>query len=189
NSELAIKHTVENAVSKSNNIQEKTRKNSSNNKWLEENKKSPKKKRPAPVKSKPTPELLKPDKKLANFTKPMLAKETDKAFDDKNWLFEIKWDGYRAVAEKNKKDIRLYSRNGLDFSSTYPVITDQLQEIREEVIIDGEIVVLNDNGQPDFQMLQLYSENQHRPVQYQVFDLLELNGQNTTGLTLLERKE
>ena len=51
----------------------------------------------------------------------MLAKETDKPFDDKDWLFEIKWDGYRAIAEKRKKEILLYSRNGLNFKNTYPI--------------------------------------------------------------------
>ncbi len=61
----------------------------------------------------------------------MLAKETDTPFDDKDWLFEIKWDGYRAIAEKTKSSILLYSRNGLNFFSTYPVIIDQLSKVTE----------------------------------------------------------
>ncbi len=119
----------------------------------------------------------------------MLAGETENPFDDKEWLFEIKWDGYRAICEKTKGDILLYSRNGLNFLPTYPVIADQLKNIDEEVIIDGEIVVLNDEGQPDFQLLQYYAENKNRPVRYYVFDLLKLNGQDTTGFALLDRKE
>ncbi len=119
----------------------------------------------------------------------MLAKQTDTAFDDKDWLFEIKWDGYRAIAEKNKKDILLYSRNGISFNQTYPIVADQLKDIEADAILDGEIVVLNDEGKPDFQLLQHYSENQDHPIQYQVFDLLELNGHDTTELTLIERKE
>jgi bifunctional non-homologous end joining protein LigD len=119
----------------------------------------------------------------------MFAGETENSFDDKDWLFEIKWDGYRAIAEKNHNDILLYSRNGLNFLPTYPIVADQLKNIKEDVIIDGEIVVLNDEGQPDFQLLQYYSENKNRPIQYYIFDLLKLNGHDTTGLSLLERKE
>jgi bifunctional non-homologous end joining protein LigD len=119
----------------------------------------------------------------------MLAKETEKPFDDKDWLFEIKWDGYRAVAEIRDKEILLYSRNGLNFSAKFPIVADQLKSIKSNAVIDGEIVVLNEEGKPDFQLLQHYSENQDRPIQYYVFDLLELNGQDTTGLTLVERKE
>lgn len=119
----------------------------------------------------------------------MLAKESAKVFDDPEWLFEIKWDGYRAVAEKRKQDILLYSRNGLSFKDTYPIVVDQLKKINADVVLDGEIVVLNDKGTPDFQFLQHYSENHHRPIQYYVFDLLQLNGKDTTSLSLIERKE
>jgi bifunctional non-homologous end joining protein LigD len=97
------------------------------------------------------------ERKVDKFIKPMLAKEIHSAFDDKGWLFEIKWDGYRAIAEKNKKNILLYSRNGLNFHSTYPIVIEQLQKIKTDAILDGEIVVLNDEGQPDFQFLQHYS--------------------------------
>jgi bifunctional non-homologous end joining protein LigD len=119
----------------------------------------------------------------------MLAKETDKPFDDKDWVFEIKWDGYRAITEKTEDKILLYSRNGLSFLSTYPIVADQLLRIKEDVIVDGEIVVLNNEGKPDFQLLQHYAENQDKPIQYYIFDLLRLNGHDTTGLTLLQRKE
>jgi bifunctional non-homologous end joining protein LigD len=119
----------------------------------------------------------------------MLASETKDPFDDEKWLFEIKWDGYRAIAEKNDNGILLYSRNGLSFLETYPVVGNQLNNIKEDAIIDGEIVVLNDKGEPDFQLLQHYSENKDRPIQYYIFDLLRLNGHDISGLSLLERKE
>jgi bifunctional non-homologous end joining protein LigD len=128
-------------------------------------------------------------KKISAYIEPMLAKETAEAFDDKGWLFEIKWDGYRAIAEKKKSKILLYSRNGLDFTETYPVVVDQLKKVKTDAVLDGEIVVLNDEGKPDFQFLQHYSENQNRPIQYYVFDLLELNGKDTTSLPLIDRKE
>ncbi len=126
---------------------------------------------------------------MTDFVKPMLARQAEKAFDDKDWLFEIKWDGYRAIANKSKKEILLYSRNGLNFQQTYPIVVDQLKKIKAQAIVDGEIVVLNDEGKPDFQFLQHYSENQNRPIQYHIFDLLELSGKDTTGLSLIERKE
>jgi bifunctional non-homologous end joining protein LigD len=120
----------------------------------------------------------------------MLAGEIENPFDDEEWLFEIKWDGYRAIAEKNNNnEIRLYSRNGLNFLQNYPVVANQLKKIKEEATIDGEIVVLNDEGNPDFQFLQHYSENKSRPIQYYVFDLLKLKGHDITGLPLLERKK
>ncbi len=118
-----------------------------------------------------------------------MAKETSQPFDDKDWLFEIKWDGYRAISEIRKDKILLYSRNGLNFQLTYPIVVNQLNKIKEDVVLDGEIVVLGDDGKPDFQFLQHYSENQNRPIQYCVFDLLELNGKNTKALPLLDRKE
>ncbi len=118
----------------------------------------------------------------------MLAKETDVPFDDKDWLFEIKWDGYRAICEKNKNDILLYSRNGISFLSSYPIVADQLLQIKEDVVIDGEIAVINDAGKPDFQLLQHYGEDPDHSIQYNIFDLLKLNGHDTTGLSLLETK-
>jgi len=127
-------------------------------------------------------------KKISNFIKPMLAKETDEAFDDQNWLFEIKWDGYRAVSEIRKKIVLLHSRNGLNFLHKYPIVADQLKNINADAVLDGEIVVLDEKGKPDFQLLQHYSENKERPIQYYVFDLLELNGHDTTKLKLIERK-
>ncbi|HEX7458454.1 MAG TPA: ATP-dependent DNA ligase, partial [Ginsengibacter sp.] len=72
----------------------------------------------------------------------MLAKEIQNPFDDKDWLFEIKWDGYRTITEKNKNKILLYSRNGISFLSTYPIVADQLLNIKEDAVIDGEIVVI-----------------------------------------------
>ncbi len=128
-------------------------------------------------------------KKVHNYIKPMLAKETDEPFDDEGWLFEIKWDGYRAIAEKKKDDILLYSRNGLNFKPTYPIVADQLKNVKADAVLDGEIVVLGDDGKPDFQLLQHYSENQDRPIQYCIFDLLQLNGEDTTSLPLTDRKE
>ena len=119
----------------------------------------------------------------------MLAKEAEQPFNDKNWLYEIKWDGYRAIAELQNKDVKLYSRNGITFENSYPIIVQELKKIKDNVVLDGEIVVLNDEGHPDFQLLQHYESNTHRPINYCVFDLLSVNGYNTCELPLIKRKE
>lgn len=119
----------------------------------------------------------------------MLAGDSEKPFDGKDWLFEIKWDGYRAIAEVKHKNLSLYSRNGISFLQTYPFIAEELRKAGLNAVLDGEIVVLDEEGQPSFQLLQHYSENKDKPIIYYVFDLLEMNGHDTTGLELIQRKE
>ncbi len=130
-----------------------------------------------------------PGKKLHDFIKPMLAKEVDKPFDDKAWVFEIKWDGYRAIAEVNNDKVSLYSRNGNSFNVMYPIIVSELGKMKINTVLDGEIVVLDKNGNPDFQLLQDYGNNSTVPLKYYVFDILSINGKDLTGQPLLERKK
>ena len=118
----------------------------------------------------------------------MLAKDTNSPFDSKDWIYEIKWDGYRAVADLTGDDIALYSRNGKDFTHKYPVLVTALQGLGHSAILDGEIVVLNEKGFPDFQKIQNYENNQGFTIQYNVFDLLSLNGQTLYDLPLIQRK-
>ncbi len=127
--------------------------------------------------------------KLQNFTKPMLAKETDEPFDSKEWLFEIKWDGYRAIAEIKNSKIELYSRNGLSFNSHYSQLYNELKKIKHDAVLDGEIVVLNEKGMPSFQKLQHYEDNTQYPLCYYIFDLLSLDGKDIGELPLIERKK
>lgn len=128
-------------------------------------------------------------KKLGEYYKPMLATLTDKPFDDKAWIYEIKWDGYRAVADWQGKKLQLYSRNGLSFIDKYPVIAEAVKTIKGDVVLDGEIVLLDEKGNPSFQKLQSYEDNQHLPLVYYVFDLLFLNKKDIRHLPLLQRKE
>lgn len=119
----------------------------------------------------------------------MLAKETEDPFDDKDWIFEIKWDGYRAIAELNKANVKLYSRNGNLFNTAYPEVTDALAKMNLDAVIDGEIVVMDEEGNPDFQLLQHYGEDRSHPIYYYVFDILKIDSQSVMQLPLLERKE
>ncbi|MEO5599637.1 MAG: non-homologous end-joining DNA ligase [Cyclobacteriaceae bacterium] len=129
-------------------------------------------------------------RKLASFIEPMKAQLTDQpAFDSMEWLFEIKWDGYRAIAEINKKNSRLYSRNGLTFDKAYPKIFEALTSIKQNAIIDGEIVVFDESGKPNFQKLQNYQNKDKYIIQYYVFDCLELEGKSLVNLPLTERKD
>ncbi len=130
-----------------------------------------------------------PPKKFTEYYKPMLATLTDKPFNDKDWVFEIKWDGYRAIADWQDKNLKLYSRNGLSFINKYPVIAEAVKKIKHDVVLDGEIVLLDENGNPSFQKLQRYEDNTSLPLQYYVFDLLFLDKKDIRNLPLIKRKE
>ena len=121
------------------------------------------------------------------YIQPMLAQTSEKPFSSPQWIFEIKWDGYRAIAETGKEVVKLYSRNGLSFVSKYPALTDALQAIKTPAVLDGEIVVLNEDGKADFQRLQDYV-NHGQDLYYYVFDLLFLKGEDLRGKPLLQRK-
>lgn len=128
-------------------------------------------------------------RKLEEYIPAMLAKETDTPFSKKDWIFEIKWDGYRAIAEVNKGKVKLYSRNGNSFLSNYPEVVDSLSKLKLDAVFDGEIVVLDEEGKPDFQKLQHYEQFRNFPLLYYVFDLLELDGKKLYNLPLIERKK
>lgn len=119
----------------------------------------------------------------------MFAKLGDKSFDNDDWIFEIKWDGYRAVAELNGKESRLYSRNGLSFSDEYRVVFDELKKIRKKAVLDGEIVALNEYGVPSFQNLQQHGQDNSIVLVYYIFDVLYINGKSVQDKPLLERKK
>lgn len=119
----------------------------------------------------------------------MLAKSSEDAFDDEDWIFEIKWDGYRAVADLSKKQPLFYSRNGISFLSKFSSITEDFSQQKHHMILDGEIVAYDENGKPSFQLLQQIGDNPDLALTYQVFDLLWLNGHSTEELPLLQRKE
>src|SRR5688572_25329875 len=128
-------------------------------------------------------------RKLTSFIEPMKARLSDlPPFNSNDWIFEIKWDGYRAIAEINPTGNKLYSRNGLTFDKAYPKIFHALKSIKKETVIDGEIVVFDEEGRPNFQKLQNYKSNDRYTIQYYVFDCLHLDGKDLTDLPLLERK-
>jgi len=119
---------------------------------------------------------------------PMLAMLIDKPFDREGWFFEVKWDGYRAIAEKEGSDIRLYSRKNLSFNEKFPPITQSLRSLNHDAILDGEVVVLDRKGRARFQLLQDFSKNHSGILVYYIFDLLFLDGYDLRSLPLTKRK-
>jgi bifunctional non-homologous end joining protein LigD len=119
----------------------------------------------------------------------MLAKSHEQAFDDKKWVFEIKWDGYRAIADLSNDSPLFYSRNGISFLDKFQKVSEDFHRQKHKMILDGEIVAYDENGRPSFQLLQQIGDNPDLALVYQVFDLLWLNGHSTEDLPLLQRKE
>ncbi len=132
---------------------------------------------------------------------PMLATLIDKPFDDEDWLYEIKWDGYRAIAFIDGKSVRLVSRNQNDLTAAYPelhAIPDHIQT--RTAILDGEIVALDEQGRSSFSLMQQRTgvgEGGRRirrtrddiPVVYYVFDVLYADGYDVTQVDLEKRKQ
>lgn len=116
----------------------------------------------------------------------MLARETDKPFSDAGWVYEIKWDGYRAIAEVNQDDVLLYSRNGNTFNDSYPPVVEALRKLRINAVLDGEVIVVDESGKSNFQLLQHYETS--LPLEYRVFDVLFMNGKDVCHLPLSKRK-
>jgi bifunctional non-homologous end joining protein LigD len=130
---------------------------------------------------------------------PMLATSSARAFDDPDWLFEIKWDGYRAVAFIEDGRVRLVSRNQNDLSAQFPELKSLPQFVKvQQAILDGEIVALDDEGRPSFSLMQQrtgFQPGKRRlprregvPVIYYAFDLLYLDGLDLHRAALDERK-
>jgi bifunctional non-homologous end joining protein LigD len=131
---------------------------------------------------------------------PMLATSIDQPFDGADWLFEIKWDGYRAVAFIDNGKVRLVSRNQNELTARYPELKDLAKSIKAKTaILDGEVVALDEQGRPSFSLMQQRTgfrpggrrgpTNADVPVLYYAFDLLYLDGYDWRKLPLAGRKE
>jgi len=120
--------------------------------------------------------------------KPMLATLVSEAFDGDDWLFETKWDGYRAIATMANNKAMLYSRNEKSFNNDYPPVVAAVEKISHNVVLDGEIIVLDKKGRSDFQSLQQYKTTGKGNLVFAVFDLLHLDGNELQEMPLLARK-
>jgi len=130
-----------------------------------------------------------PKRKFNTNLTPMLATLVDKPVDAPGWLYEIKWDGYRAVAFMNDGEVELKSRNDKSFNEKFYPVYEALQTWNINAIVDGEVVVLKDNGISDFGSLQNWRSEADGQLMYYVFDLLWLDGKDLCGLPLTKRRE
>src|SRR5258705_9799356 len=135
---------------------------------------------PAPLKLTSLP--LKP----AAFVEPMDCLAVTKLPDSANWVWKIKIDGFRAIAVKTDH-VNLYSHTRNSFNSKFSQIVEALWGMPPGTVLDGEIVAIDDEGKPNFSLLQNFRTGGH--IQYYVFDVLCLDNRDTTRLPLIERRQ
>ena len=119
---------------------------------------------------------------------PMLATMIDKPFDKEGWQYEIKWDGYRTVAFCNKDKVELKSRNDKSYNEKFYPVLNAVQQWNIHAVIDGEVVVLDEGGKPNFGALQNWRSEADGEIYFYVFDLLWLNGKDLMQIPLSERR-
>ena len=125
------------------------------------------------------------------FIEPMKARLVDEPPKHGDWLYELKFDGIRAMAIKNDRKVSLVSRNGNKLDGRFPEIVEAVKNLPvREYVIDGEVVALDEDGRSSFQLLQgLEMEGRKAPLRFYVFELLQLDGKSLLGLPLEQRKQ
>ena len=127
--------------------------------------------------------------KMPTGLKPMEATLIDEPFSNEDFLYEIKWDGYRCIAYCDDSEVNLRSKSDLPYNKNYPLIVNMLREWPVKAVLDGEVVVVNEEGKPDFNALQNYGRSQTGNLFYHVFDILWLDGVNLMHEPLYQRQE
>src|SRR6478672_8038323 len=120
--------------------------------------------------------------------KPMLATLVDAPFDSPDWSYEVKWDGYRALAYVKSGTVTLASRNNKSFTEKYYPIADAIRKWKSDVVLDGEILVIKKDGKADFGALQNWRSEADGDLVYYAFDLLWYDGKNLMPLPLSQRQ-
>jgi len=124
----------------------------------------------------------------ADFRQPMECLSVSKLPDGQNWVWEIKLDGYRAIAVKNSGKVSLWSRNRKSLNRQFPQIAEALKDLPDGTVIDGEMVAMGDDGRPNFNLMQNFKSEAQR-IRFFVFDLLCHQNHDLTGLKLVQRRE
>ncbi len=120
----------------------------------------------------------------------MAARIVSKLPEGADWMYEVKFDGYRALLLKNGERVWIRSRNDKDLTVTYPSVTAAGRRLRaHQAVLDGEIVAVDADGHPSFQALQHRSAHPRHTIVFYAFDLLHLNGEDLTDSTLDERRQ
>jgi DNA ligase D-like protein (predicted ligase) len=123
----------------------------------------------------------------AAFIEPMECLSVPKLPEGSQWVWEIKLDGYRALAVKSGTDLTLLSRRKKSLNRRFPDIVEQLADLPAGTVVDGELVAIDDKGRPNFTMLQNFRGEASR-IHYYIFDLLYCKDRDLTRLPLLERR-
>jgi bifunctional non-homologous end joining protein LigD len=129
-----------------------------------------------------------PKTKFPTKLTPMLATLVDAPFNEPGWLYEVKWDGYRTLAFCNKGKVELKSRNDKSFNDKFYPIAKALAVLNLEAVLDGEVVVVNDEGISDFGALQNWKTERDGDLMFYAFDILWHQGKNLMELPLIERR-
>jgi ATP-dependent DNA ligase len=124
----------------------------------------------------------------ARFISPMLLQRVQSLPEGLQWSYEVKLDGYRAMAVKSNGKVLLRSRHNKDFNAKYPAIVAALRTLPDETVVDGEVVALDPSGRPSFNLLQNAGSSRLVLVYY-VFDVLILAGRNVMGEPLSKRRD
>src|SRR6201990_602656 len=121
---------------------------------------------------------------------PMMAESAKVPFDAPDWIFEIKLDGYRAITVFDSVGKpHLWSRNGLPLEAKFPAIAEAVSKLKlRSTILDGEVVAVDENGIPRFQLLQRFQKQPTAPTLYYIFDVLWYKGDDLTGKTIMARR-
>jgi ATP-dependent DNA ligase len=126
----------------------------------------------------------------ARFIEPMLLQQMARLPEGTQWLYELKLDGYRAIAFKSGGRVHLRSRNDKDFTARYPAIASALSTLPDDTVIDGEVVALDPTGKPSFNLLQNFGQRDVTPkasLVYYVFDVLTIAGRDVMNEPLSMR--
>jgi len=158
----------------------------SNKVWSKEGLKTLKKK----VKKIKFPEINLPAKSMLSSIHPELATLVDNPPEGNNWIHEIKFDGYRLIVYKKDKNVKIFTRNQNDWTSKFPSIAAEVRKLPiKNLILDGEVVVLDDKQKSNFQLLQNSIKENTAEFIYYIFDLLYFDKYRLTELPLIERKK
>ena len=122
------------------------------------------------------------------FIEPMECLPVERIPEAEGWTYELKLDGYRLVGVKTGGKVNLYSRRGTDLSRRFEYVTAALSALPDETVVDGEVVALDEQGKPDFNLLQNFRSAEPH-IMFYAFDVLVRRGENLMGQVLSKRRE
>jgi bifunctional non-homologous end joining protein LigD len=136
----------------------------------------------------PAPDASDLPKAKLGFVEPMLAKLVHDLPAGSQWQYELKLDGYRALASRTKRGVTLYSRRGNEWNNRFPSLVDALSGLPNDTIVDGEIIVLDDTGKPSFNALQNLKSIPPESLRFYLFDIVAWRGSDVRSLPLADRR-